>query len=542
MNLEKSPNTISFDNPVENRKMIEIILENLIDLDDLKRLLDAQKLIQQLLNAYVITSTTEATNNTLPKVPELHTLVENHIKKGIMKLNDEELKNIQIMHDAIVEMIVIHKKVSRTKKSFQQKLTKEIQAENTTIWSHMIEWLSKQLDKLVTEETIGHKALFQLTKNWVINCKNELTQALETSVKDTLHSLVNKNIILAKINAADGWKDTISNYGIKDNPLIPAIEKEIKDDLKNITNHYDAPFIDTFSGELFTRCYKQLLAPAPKKEAPNTIKELIGDINLQLLKKEQWPEDIQALVDAELLAFLETMCNESPNIQGYAKKKSQTFHTIANHNELTNKQKISIQKTYFKLVRSSKKYQKVLHHCKEKINMESQDPNTLIRQLCQTLEMVHHEYLPFLTSLVQQYQHALQSKKDGNRKKMIDQYAKQMGKKQAIKKTIELSRYITRFLEKNQSSNQLKDSDWVNNYSKTMASTLQSACQPWLEKNWVDDLNHIIEILGIKVKPSTTKRSSEISPKTPSTSVSTMITKQPIIEPEKITSKLNNPA
>ena len=95
MNHEKSPTIISFDNPVENRKMIETILEDLIHFDDLKRLLDAQKLIQQLLNAYVITSTTEATNNTLPKMPELHTLVKNHIKKGIMKLNDEELKKIQ---------------------------------------------------------------------------------------------------------------------------------------------------------------------------------------------------------------------------------------------------------------------------------------------------------------------------------------------------------------------------------------------------------------------------------------------------------------
>ena len=542
MNHEKSPTIISFNNPVENRKIIETILKNLIHLDDLKRLLDAQKFIEQVLNAYVITSTTEATNNTLPKMPELHTVVENHIKKGIMKLNDEELKKIQIMNDAIVEMIFIHKKVSRTKKTFEKKITKEIQAKNTTIWSHMIEWLSKQLDELVTKEKIGHKALFQLTNDWVINCKNELTHALETSVKDILHSLVNKNIILAKINASDGWKNTILNDGIKNNPLIPAIEKEIKEDLKKITNHYDAPFIDTFSGELFTRCYKQLLAPAPKKETNNTIKELIGDINLQLLKKDQWPEDIQALVDAEILVFLETMCNEPPNIQGYAKKKSKTFNTMATHKKLTNKQKKSIQKTYFKLVRSSKKYQKILQHCKEKINMESQDPNTLIQQLCQTLEMVHHEYLPFLTSLVQQYQHALQSKKNGDRKKMIDQYAKQMGRKQTIKKTIELSRYITRFLEKNQSSNQLKESNWVNNYSKTMASTLQSACQPWLEKNWTNDLNHIIEILGIKVKPSTSKRSSETVPSTPSTSISTMITKQPMIEPEKIESKLNNPA
>jgi hypothetical protein len=538
---EKSPNIISFDNPVENRKMIETILEDLIHLDDLKPLLDAQRFIQQLLNAYVITSSTKATNNTLPKMPELHALVENHIKKGIMKLNDSELKKIQIMHDAIVEMMIIHKKVSRTKKSFQQKLTKEIQAKNKTIWRHMIEWVSNQLDDLVTEEKIGHPALFQLTKDWVTNSKNELTHALETAVKDTLHALVNKTIILAKINAANGWKNSISSHGVKDNPLIPAIEKEIKDDLKNITNHYDAPFIDAFSGELFTRCYKQLLAPAPKKEPTNTIKELIGDINLQLLKKEQWPEDIQALVDAELLVFLETMCNEPPNIHAYAKKKSQIFATIANHKKLTNKQKKSIQKTYFKLIRSSKKYQKVLNHCNEKIKMTSQDPSTLIRQLCQTLEMVHHEYLPFVTSLVQQYQHALQSKTDGDRKKIIDQYANQMQRKQSIRKTIELTRYIRRFFEKNQLTDPFKDSDWIMNYMKKMASTLQSACQPWSEKNWTDDLNHIIEILGIKVKPPTTQRSSETSHSAPS-SVSEMITKPPMIEPEKIDSKLNNSA
>lgn len=542
MNHEKSSTVISFNNPFENRKMIETILDDLINLDNLKCLLDAQKLIQQLLNAYVMTSTSETTNNTLPSMPDLYKVVQNHIKKGIMKLNDEELKNIQIIYDAIEEMIIIHKKVSRTKKNFQQKLSKEIQTENTTIWSHMIEWLSKQLDDLVSEKKIGHKALFQLTNNWVIRHKTELTHALETSVKDTLHSLVNKNIILAKINAADGWKNTILNQGIKNNPLIPAIEKEIKDDLKNITNHYDAPFIDTFSGELFTRCYKQLLSPAPKKEPTNTIKELIGDINLQLLKKDHWPEDIQAMVDAELLVFLETMCNESPNVQEYAKKKSKILTDISNRTTLTNHQKKILQKTYFELIRSSKKYQKILRHCEEKNNISSNNPKTLIQQLCQTLEMVHHEYLPFLNSLVQQYQIALHSKKQGDRKRMIDRYTKQMTRKQAITKTIELSRYITRFLEKNQLTNQLTDSDWVINYMNTKASTLQSACQPWLEKNWNKDLNHIIEQLGIKIIPSTNKRLSKSFQSIQTESISTMITKEPVIDTQKKESNLNNPA
>ena len=143
--------------------------------------------------------------------------------------------------------------------------------------------------------------------------------------------------------------------------FMATIEKEMKNDVKQITDNYDAPFIDTFSNELYTRCYKQLLAPVKKKDPTNLVKELIGDINLQLLKKDQWPTEIQDLIDNELLLFLEYICNEAPNIKDYARKKFNTIKTISSNNELTNKQKKSIQKTYFKLYKACKNTKQ---HCK----------------------------------------------------------------------------------------------------------------------------------------------------------------------------------
>ena len=375
------------------------------------------------------------TNNQCPPMPELLTIVENHIKKGIMKLNDEEVKNIKTMNESLTDMIFIQKKIQRTKKSFHQKLTKEVENENTTIWSNMTTWLSKQIDPLVKKETIKNEMLFKKVDDWVTRSKEDLAKALEIAVKDVLHSLVNQQIILKKINAEDGWKKDMETKS-GSHAFMATIEKEMKNDVKQITDNYDAPFIDTFSNELYTRCYKQLLAPVKKKDPTNLVKELIGDINLQLLKKDQWPTEIQDLIDNELLLFLEYICNEAPNIKDYARKKFNTIKTISSNNELTNKQKKSIQKTYFKLYKACKKYETTLQICAEKNNTIPNTSLGFIQQLCQTIEMVHHEYRPFLISMVQQYQQLLQTTNPANRKQLLGKYSAQLERKQTISKNI----------------------------------------------------------------------------------------------------------
>ena len=115
MSVEENHTSLTFDNPTENRQIIETILEELVDLDDLKSLIQAQKLVNQLLNAYVITNHMVTTNNQCPPMPELLTIVENHIKKGIMKLNDEEVKNIKTMNESLTDMIFIQKNTANKK-------------------------------------------------------------------------------------------------------------------------------------------------------------------------------------------------------------------------------------------------------------------------------------------------------------------------------------------------------------------------------------------------------------------------------------------
>ena len=157
---------------------------------------------------------------------------------------------------------------------------------------------------------------------------------LHSSLKDYIHSLVNQNIILAKISNANGWKQQIAEQEIKENKLIQKIEKEIQKELNNITKNINAPFIKTFSEELFTRCYKHLLSPIKKASPNQTINELTKDLKSKP-KQITWPNDIQTKFDNEYLTFLTTITTNPPNIKKYAKDNFKSLKAISNHKKLS---------------------------------------------------------------------------------------------------------------------------------------------------------------------------------------------------------------
>ena len=79
---------------------------------------------------------------------------------------------------------------------------------------------------------------------------------LHSSLKDYIHSLVNQNIILAKISNANGWKQQIAEQGKNQRKQIDS--KNRKRNSPRTKLHYKKilmPHLSKhFPEELFTRC------------------------------------------------------------------------------------------------------------------------------------------------------------------------------------------------------------------------------------------------------------------------------------------------
>ena len=307
----------------------------------------------------------------------------------------------------------INKKVLAIQKSFHKKLSEEIKSENTTIWNTMMDWITKSLS-IHINSSIPNKPLLKKTNDWIINTKTTMEKNLHSSLKDYIHSLVNQNIILAKISNANGWKQQIAEQEIKENKLIQKIEKEIHQELNNITKNINAPFIKTFSEELFTRCYKHLLSPIKKASPNQTINELTKDLKSKP-KQITWPNDIQTKFDNEYLTFLTTITTNPPNIKKYAKDNFKSLKAISNHKKLSLNEKKDIQQTYFKIYKLTRRYERVLNtlnHTSTSTNIEA-----LTKTICMNIEITYHEFKPFLSALIQHLHTPLQTSDSTTRKK-----------------------------------------------------------------------------------------------------------------------------
>ena len=531
-----------YNNPELNRKMLTKIVIETVKPIEMKGIIDAQDLVKKVLQNYVISDPDSEIIKNIPSTSEWKNNFIDQEKSTPIKITDMDLEYIQKLDKSLNKIEEIFKGVSATKKSFYQKLNEEIASESSSIWSNMMDWIQQNFLTYNINDDIVDKSLNRVTATWVAGVKQSLERLLESSIKDYLHSLVNKSIILSKITGKDGWKEKIATFQIKDHRYIQSIEKEIKSDLKKITSEYDAPFMTTFSNELFTRCYKHLVSPIKKPKEPTTISELTGDIKSKSFKKYQWPIDIQEEFDIEYLEFLKTICNNKPNIKIYAKIKFKSLKSIAKNTTLSDIEKSEIRAIYFKIYKLSRRYEKLLTVLEQKNNNVIEKSNEeIIRCICHNIEMSHHGFRPFLMSFIQQLQLSFQMANRNLRKTNIKEYTESLKSLQKITETLELTRLLNQHFEKNKSLKQLNEDEWLKKFMNNKKSGLKKSIEPWGNHDWNEFLNHIIEIIEIKKRPQTGKRVLIKPTSENKENVSTLIKQAPVIEKEN-SSNINNAA
>tara|TARA_A100001015_G_scaffold316522_1_gene431010 strand:+ start:235 stop:1887 length:1653 start_codon:yes stop_codon:yes gene_type:complete len=539
----ESNQTSNYNNPELNRKMLTKIIIETVKPIEMKTIMDAQNLIKKALENYVIS---EPDSEIIKDIPNTEAWKKKFLaeeKATPIKITAMDLEYFQKLNKSLAKSEETFKNVSLTKKNFHQKLNEEIASESSSIWSNMMDWIDKNFSPLITKDEIIDKALNRIMSTWVANTKQNLERLLESSIKDYLHSLVNKTIILSKITGKDGWKEKIATFQIKDHRYIQSIEKEIKSDLKKLTTDYDAPFMTTFSNELFTRCYKHLVSPIKKPKEPSTISELTGDIKSKSFKKYQWPIDIQEEFDIEYLEFLKTICNNKPNIKIYAKIKFKSLKSIAKNTTLSDMEKSEIRAIYFKIYKLSRRYEKLLTVLEQKNNTILEKSNEeIIRCICHNIEMSHHGFRPFLMSFIQQLQLSFQMVNRNLRKTNIKEYTESLKALQKITETLELTRLLNQHFEKNTSLGQLNEDDWLKKFMNNKKGNLKKSIEPWGSHEWNEFLNHIIELIEIKKRPQSSKRVLVTSAASENKEqVSTLIKQEPITESDN-NSSLNNAA
>ncbi len=538
---ENEKNSTNYNNPELNKKMILTIVKESIKPIDYLKIIECQELIKNILKNYIISDVSETPIKNIPKSTDWEDNVLYNKNKQPVKITSDGLKSIQRLNKSLQRLEEIYKKVKITKKNFHEKLDTEIATESTNIWKIMMDFIDNNLSDFIEQNDITDKNLNRITSQWVTDVKANLEKLLESSIKDYLHSLVNKSIILSKITNKNGWKETVSNLQIKDHRLIQNIEKEIKSDIKKITIHYEAPFIDRFSNELYTRCYKHLVSPIKKQKEPTTISELTGDMKSKSLKKHQWPIEIQEEFDMEYLEFLKTICNNKPNIKIYTKIKFKSLKSIAKSTVLSDIEKSELRSIYFKIYKLSRKYEKLLQVLEEKNKHNDQDKNNdNVKSICYNIEMSHHGFRPFLTSFIQQLQLSFQLSNRNLRKTNIKEYTESLQLLQKITETLELTRLLNQYFEKNPKNEALNKDDWLSKYLSSKKSILKKSIEPWKNHDWTEFLNHIIEVMNIKKQPESNNHMARENKSSTESNMSSMISKNPKIKDVKETSTLNN--
>ena len=234
MSPKENESFITFNNASLNETMIKKIVEKNIDPSSKINILEYQIFIKKILQNYNIIESTNTILKNFPDLDDWKLQLSQCLDTQSIPITQHGVTTIQHLLQSINMIEQINKKVLAIQKSFNRKLSEEIKSENTTIWNTMMDWITKSLS-IHINSSIPNKPLLKKTNDWIINTKTTMEKNLHSSLKDYIHSLVNQNIILAKISNANGWKQQIAEQEIKENKLIQKIEKEIHQELKQ---HY----------------------------------------------------------------------------------------------------------------------------------------------------------------------------------------------------------------------------------------------------------------------------------------------------------------
>ena len=220
-----------------------------------------------------------------------------------------------------------------------------------------------------------------------------------------------------------------------------------------------------------------------------------------------------------------------PNIKIYAKIKFKSLKSIAKNTTLSDIEKKEIQNIYFKIYKLSRRYEKLLTVLEDK-NKTIIDKNLeeVVKTICNNIEMAHHGFRPFLMSFIQQLQLSFQMANRNLRKTNISEYTESLKALQKITETLELTRLLNQFFEKNSSVEKLNEDEWLKKFLNNKKTSLKKSIEPWGNHDWNEFLNHIIELIEIKKQPKSKRRIIDNTLNYKETHVSNMVEKPPKLE------------
>jgi hypothetical protein len=324
------------------------------------------------------------------------------------RLSEQKMPLTQADYDTLLTLFEdfnslerIHKLTDAIPDNCQQKIDQCLKLEYYSNWDSICAWLNTTctdfLDgaKGLDAESILHPIL----TDYLNTIKTQCNLMLDCQLKDHLHAKVNHTIILPKIMGDTGWKSKLHTMQGDPRHFIRDCENTIKADLSNITKNVNAPFLDAFYNELYTRCYKQLISPMPAKENPATIHRLTSfDIsNDTLMPPKPIPDPIQHTLDTAYLVLLKAICHQAPNIREHVQKNPIDISHVAT--KASSAEQKHLSNFAVNVYRSVRHYERLLANASSSVT-SPEDTAQFIGFYLTTLELVHHAYRPFLVEYI----------------------------------------------------------------------------------------------------------------------------------------------
>jgi hypothetical protein len=498
-----------FNFPQYNHDMIIKTVDDYFTPSNQIRILEFQCLFKKILSNFIITSTEDP-----PVLPGITTdqwksQLMMHLNTHCIVLNQNALTTVKDMLDSTNQVQMIHKKIRHCQANFYTLLTNQLAPHQMShsdsnqhfSWNTMITWIEKHFR--ISNAQIPNQIIYLITKGWVDDIKKDTIVQLNHHIKNHLHSQVTQRIILPKIRSKNGWKHQLLNQKKSRELFIQTIKKRIESDIQHITQPIDAPFIERFKDELIARCITHFTAPHEPQTKKNTI-TTTSTVFQTKPKQLPLPPHIQIMVETEMYEFLTFITEHPPNATEYPRKRINHFKKIINHPDVTVDHRKEIQRFYHRIYRATKHYQKLISERKRQ-SMTAASPADIIKCICLNIEMITHEFKPFLYERVCILQSKVQCGPSSLKKKWIQMH--QLAIRQLLHATesLKYARLLNQYFAFTRPSEKLPN--WVN------SNTLKHSLQPWQPNQWPSYLNSILKSVGLtpaesyQPKPLITKSS-----------------------------------
>ncbi|MEK9727457.1 MAG: hypothetical protein VW397_05060, partial [Candidatus Margulisiibacteriota bacterium] len=384
-------------NKADSRKILGIetitaFIETEIDPSNLMGIVESENFLEGILDNYLEITSTE--NTELMSIDDVFELLGKGQPILIRDNSKSDIKNLL----AIVETIrAINKKVTRLNTEFDSKLIIDLSNPDNAVWEKLSTFINQKFNSFTNYKLIQNQQIQQKLNHWISETIKKAHLKLEKSLKDFLHSEVNKSIILNKITGTEGWKFKLNDEKKHKSDPLKQYETAIRDEINTLITPYKAPFIEQFSKELFSRCYKQLLSSEKESIMPSKIKTDIQDITQTQLNNLKLEANVKQRFNKEYNDLLKYLLSNKSDIKQYAKNKLSILKSISNDAELSEKEKKDIQSTFFQIYHNIRGYEQENHYWAENAqHLGDSKKGAKERFLFQALEASIHRFRPYV--------------------------------------------------------------------------------------------------------------------------------------------------